>query len=72
MDHPGNPDAAHSAFRSWREARGLSRRDAAAWLGIKRRTLERLEQGNSPDSPLWGLLMRVVELAPPPNDTDAQ
>jgi len=49
-------------LRAWREERGLSRREAAELLGVNQRTLEDLEYGRSPNSPLWGVLARVVEL----------
>ena len=49
-------------LRAWRDARGLSAREAAALLGISTRTLEGLEQGRSPTSPLWGAIARIVAL----------
>jgi transcriptional regulator with XRE-family HTH domain len=51
-----------ATIRAWRQAKGLTRREAAEWLGISRRTLQGLEQGRSPTSPLWAVLSRVIEL----------
>ena len=51
-----------ATLRTWRDARGLSRREAAALLGVSERTLETLEYGRSPTSALWGTLARVVDL----------
>jgi len=49
-------------LRAWRDARNLSRREAAAFLRINDRTLEDLEYGRSPKSALWGLIGLVIEL----------
>ena len=49
-------------LRAWRDARGLSAREAAVLLGVSPRTLEGLEQGRSPNSPLWGVLARLIDL----------
>jgi DNA-binding transcriptional regulator YiaG len=51
-----------ATLRAWRDARGLSRREAAPLLGINVRTLEDLEYGRSPNSALWGAIARVIEL----------
>jgi transcriptional regulator with XRE-family HTH domain len=49
-------------LRAWRTARGLSRTEAAALLGISARTLETLEYGRKASSALWGPLARVIAL----------
>ena len=49
-------------LRAWRNARSLSAREAAALLGVSQRTLEGLEQGRSPSSPLWGCIARIIDL----------
>jgi transcriptional regulator with XRE-family HTH domain len=51
-----------ATLRDWRESRGLSARHAALLLGVSQRTLEGLEQGRSPTSPLWGPIGRIIEL----------
>ena len=51
-----------ATLRTWRERCALSTREAADKLGIPARTLEGLEQGRSPASPLWGPIARIVEL----------
>jgi transcriptional regulator with XRE-family HTH domain len=45
---------------TWRTARDLSRRAAADVLGVNERTLEGLEAGRYPTSPLWGVLARLT------------
>jgi transcriptional regulator with XRE-family HTH domain len=57
---PSDVDAA--GLRAWRSSRGLSRQQAADMLGINPRTLEGLEQGRYPGSPLWGPVSRLIEL----------
>lgn len=49
-------------LRAWRSERGLSGKAAAELLGVSTRTLEGLEQGRSPTSPLWGPISRLVKL----------
>lgn len=58
--HVHDMDAA--TLRAWRSERGLSGRAAAEFLGVSTRTLEGLEQGRSPTSPLWGPIARIIEL----------
>ena len=48
-------------LRAWRDARGLSAREAAPLLGVSHRTLEGLEQGRYPKSALWAAMARVIE-----------
>jgi transcriptional regulator with XRE-family HTH domain len=59
------PDLTPATLRAWREARRLSRRAAAALLGIPEGTLTSLEYGRSPQSALWGPLARIIDLLPP-------
>jgi DNA-binding transcriptional regulator YiaG len=49
-------------LRQWRADRGLSAGEAALVFGISERTLNGLEQGRSPASPLWGPLSRIIAL----------
>lgn len=56
------PDLTPTTLRAWRDARGLSAREAAVVLGLSVRTLEGLEQGRSPGSPLWGVLGKLLTL----------
>jgi transcriptional regulator with XRE-family HTH domain len=48
------------SLRAWREARGLSRRDASDVLGVAEGTLRGLEDGRYATSPLWGALDRLT------------
>lgn len=47
-------------LRAWRERLGLSQSRAAALVGVPVRTLQGLELGRSPGSPLWGPLDRLT------------
>lgn len=47
-------------LRAWRNARDLTRRAAADVLGVNLRTLEGLETGRHPTSPLWGVLAKLT------------
>ena len=51
-----------ATLRAWRNARGLSRQEAAKVLAVPWRTIETLETGRAPQSALWGPLSRIVEL----------
>lgn len=49
-------------LRAWRDSQNLTRREAADALGINQRTLEDLEYGRSPRSPLWGPIERLIAM----------
>jgi DNA-binding transcriptional regulator YiaG len=51
-----------TTLRAWREARGMSRAEAAVAFCVPLRTLEKLEQNRSETSALWGPLSRIIEL----------
>jgi transcriptional regulator with XRE-family HTH domain len=47
-------------LRAWREAHGLTQAAMAERCGIPRKTLEGLEQGRRPASPLFGPLEKLL------------
>jgi transcriptional regulator with XRE-family HTH domain len=51
-----------TTLRAWRTHRNLSRREAAAMLGVRVRTLEGLENDPQSDSVLWEPIGIIVEL----------
>jgi transcriptional regulator with XRE-family HTH domain len=63
------PDLTPESLRAWREANGLTRRAAAELLGLSERSVENLEYGWSPQSPLWGVLEKLVPLVRVPKAT---
>jgi len=50
------------ALRAWRINNCMTREQAAALLGINRRTYEGLESGRYIRSPLWGAIARIIGL----------
>lgn len=59
-------------IRAWREARGLSRRNAGVLLGLNPRTLEGLETGRAPRSAAWTPAKRIIALLSRVEELQAQ
>jgi DNA-binding transcriptional regulator YiaG len=59
------PDLTPETLRAWREARGLTRQDAADLFQTPKATLEGLETGRRPNSALWGPLAVLMQVPMP-------